>query len=330
MELGKLNTIELKEILNYKGDNRKEVILGGKLGEDCSIIRLGGYDIALSTDPITSATKNIGTLAFNINSNDIASCGIKPLGILVTILAPEKTNIEDIEAIMRDLDIECKKKGVAIIGGHTEVTDGVNRIIVSVTAIGYGEAGSLVLSTNPQIGDDIVVTKELCIEGSSIIINDFLTKVEDILSKDEIEELRGNKDKLSVIREGEIGREVGVSSMHDITEGGILGAISEITANSKIGFKVYYEKMPISPSVIKICNKLGIDPLRLISSGSMLITTKNSSDLIGSLKKEGIKGTVIGKITSDRGILVKEGKEYNIYYNEKDEIYKLFGGKDES
>lgn len=326
MKLGKLNTQELKDILKYRGAERPEVVQGAKAGEDCGIIRIGDYDIAVTTDPITSACCNIGSLAYNVNSNDIASCGIRPVGLMVTILAPPDASMDDIKAVMRDIDINAKENGTAVLGGHTEVTDGVNRIIVSITAIGYEKKESLILSTDPKLGDDIVVTKELCIEGSSIIINDFFDSVSDVLNEDDIRELKNNADKVSVIRDGEIGRKCCVSSMHDITEGGILGALCEITSNKNMGFRVYYEQMPISYSVIKICDKLRIDPLRLISSGSMLITTNDSRTLINKLEEAGIKGTVIGKITDEKNVLVKGGKEYNIFYNEKDELYKLFGG----
>lgn len=326
MKLGKLNTLELKDILKYSGAERPDVIQGAKVGEDCAIIRIGDYDLAVTTDPITSASCNIGTLAFNVNSNDIASCGIRPAGLMVTILAPPNASIEEIKAVMMDIDRNAREKGTAIMGGHTEVTDSVNRIIVSITAFGYDKKESLVLSTIPKSGDDIVVTKELCIEGSSIIVNDFPEEVSDVLTEDEIKELKNNTDRISVIRDGEIGRRSGVSSMHDITEGGVLGALCEITLNKNLGFRVYYDKMPISPPVFKICDKLGLDPLRLISSGSMLITTSDSKKLISRLKEANINGTLIGRITDKKGILVKEGKEYNIFYNEKDELYKLFGG----
>jgi len=326
MKLGKLNTLELNHILKYNGAERPDVIQGAKVGEDCAILRIGDYDIAITTDPITSAIHNIGGLAFNINSNDIASCGIRPAGLMVTILAPPEASIDEITTVMKDIDRNARESGVSILGGHTEVTDSVNRIIVSITAIGYAEKESLVLSTVPMQDDDIVVTKELCIEGSSIIANDFLDRVSDVLNEDEIKQLKNNTDRISVIRDGEIGRECGVSSMHDITEGGILGALCEITLNKNLGFRVHYEKMPISFPVIKICDKLGLDPLRLISSGSMLITTSDSKKLLSKLKEANIEGTVIGKIGGKKGILVKDGIEYNIFYNEKDELYKLFGG----
>ncbi|MDV3427377.1 MAG: AIR synthase family protein [Bacillota bacterium] len=326
MKLGKLNTLELNHILRYSGAERPDVIQGAKVGEDCAILRIGDYDIAVTTDPITSASCNIGSLAFNVNCNDIASCGIRPAGLMVTILAPPSAQIEEIRVVMRDIDRSARENGIAVLGGHTEVTDSVNRIIVSITAFGYDKKESLVLSTIPELGDDIVVTKELCIEGSSIIVNDFLDEVSDVLNQDEIKELKNNINRISVIKDGEIGRASGVSSMHDITEGGVLGALCEITSNKNLGFRVYYDKMPISIPVFKICDKLGLDPLRLISSGSMLITTRDSEKLLSRLKESSINGTVIGKITEKKGILVKEGMEYNIFYNEKDELYKLFGG----
>jgi hydrogenase maturation factor len=146
--------------------------------------------------------EDIGKLAVHINCNDIASCGVEPIGILVTILAPSETTLEEIAEVMKQIDEETKKLNVEILGGHTEITNAVNKLIVSCTAIGKGKLGSAVETAGAKLGDDIVITKKLAMEGSSIIVNDYYDYVKDVLSQEELEEARGYINNLSVVKEG--------------------------------------------------------------------------------------------------------------------------------
>ncbi|MEK6263603.1 MAG: AIR synthase family protein [Clostridium sp.] len=324
MKVGKLNWDDLKQIIDdNKSVVRTDVRIRSGIGEDCSVIDFGEYECVVSTDPITGADKNIGKLAVNINCNDIASCGVEPMGILVTILVPKTATLQDIKNIMAEIDEETKKYNVEILGGHTEVTDAVNRIVVSCTAIGKGKKGSAVATSGAKIGDDIVVTKLLCMEGTSIIVNDHLHKVSNVLTLKEIEIAKDYVNSISVINEGRIAGQVGVNAMHDITEGGVLGALWEVAEASNLGFTVYNDKMPISDITYKICDTLHIDPLKFISSGSMLITVNNGKELVDKLNSKGIKATTIGKITESRGILVTDNIERDVLPPTRDELFSI-------
>lgn len=324
MKIGKLSWEELGRIIkNNRGFLREEVRVRSKIGEDCSVVNFGDYECVLSTDPITGAENNIGRLAVHINTNDIASCGVEPLGILVTILIPPNVELEKVEEVMKEIDEEAKKLKLEILGGHTEVTDAVNRIVVSCTVIGKTEAGRAVSTSGAKIGDDIIVTKSLCIEGTSIIVNDYYSKAEKVLNEEELKEAMAYTEKLSVVREGIIAGEFGVNSMHDITEGGILGAIWEVAESGGVGFRLYKERLPISTITQKLCEKFSIDPLRFISSGSMLITCKNGDELVKRLKSQGIDACIVGTIIEGNKILIENNEEMEIFPPEKDELFKL-------
>jgi len=324
MEIGKLNWDDLKQIIdNNKSVVREDVRIRSGVGEDCSVINFGEYECIVSTDPITGADKNIGKLAVHINCNDIASCGVEPIGILVTILVPPTATLEDIKKIMSEIDKETKELNVEILGGHTEVTDAVNRIVVSCTAIGKGKANIAVATSGAMIGDEIVVTKLLCMEGTSIIVNDHLDRVQDVLTNKEIQIAKDYVDSISVVKEGRIAGRFRVNSMHDITEGGVLGALWEVAQASDLGFKVHNDKMPISDITCKICEKLNIDPLKFISSGSMLITAPNGKGLVHELNSNGVPAAIIGKITSSRGILVVDGIEKDVLPPTRDELFSI-------
>jgi hydrogenase expression/formation protein HypE len=324
MEVGKLNWDDLKQIIdNNKSVVRDDVRIRSGIGEDCSVINFGEYECIVSTDPITGADKNIGKLAVHINCNDIASCGVEPIGILVTILVPPTATLDDIKNIMKEIDEETKKLNVEILGGHTEVTEAVNRIVVSCTAIGKAKAQAAVATSGAKLGDDIVVTKLLCLEGTSIIVNDYLHRVGDILTDEEIEIAKDYVNSISVVNEGLIAGEFGVNAMHDITEGGVLGALWEIAEASNLGFKVYDEKMPVSDITYKICKKLNVDPLKFISSGSMLITTTNGKELTKKLNSKGIQATIIGNMTEARGVLVKDETCNDVLPPSRDELFSI-------
>lgn len=324
MKQGKLDFDDLREmILNCRKTTRKEVIVRNDVGEDCSVVDFGNDLAVFSTDPITGSSKNIGALAVHINCNDIASSGGEPIALLVTVLAPTTSSLDEINQVMCEISEEAAKIDVEVIGGHTEVTDAVNKLVVSVTVIGKSSKKDMVRTSGAKPGDDIIVTKNLGLEGTAILANDHKERLKNILSQNELEEAKSLVKYISVLREGEIACKCGVDSMHDITEGGLLGALFEVAMASDTGFEIYEDKLPILEVTKKISKEFSIDPLRLISSGSMLIVSKNGKKIVESLDKEGIKATVIGKITNDRGILISDGIEIEVEEPKRDELFNI-------
>lgn len=325
MEVGKLNWDDLKYIIDKnKSVKRDEVRVRNGIGEDCAVIEYGDFECVVSTDPVTGADENIGKIAVHINCNDIASCGVEPIGILITILAPPTSSLEDIKKIMNEIDEETKKLNVEILGGHTEITEAVNKIIVSCTAIGKGKKNSAISTSGAKVGDSIIITKKLCLEGTSILVNDFYEKCKKVLTEEEINIAKSYVESISVVKEGKIAGNHRANSMHDITEGGALGALWEMAKASNVGFKVYKEKMPISNITKKLCDEFGIDPLKFISSGSMVITAENGEELVKKMIESGIEATIIGCITKEKGILVDKQIEIEVAPPERDELFKIF------
>lgn len=248
LPVGKLDSEILKKIvfdkITYKRD---EVITRPGIGEDCAVVDFGKYECVLSTDPITAAVSDIGRLAIHISCNDIASNGVEPLGILLAVMLPQGTTADDIEHIMADAAHAAELAGVEIIGGHTEITPAVNTPVIVSTALGRAVRGSSASALNMKPGDLIYITKSAGIEGTGIIACDFTDELRSVLSDEEIEEAKSLLDFVSVIPEGIIGGEVGTSGMHDITEGGIFGAVWEVCTVSGNGAKVYPERVPVLP-----------------------------------------------------------------------------------
>lgn len=326
MKNGKLESESLKDLLtNYTGAQRDDVLLSGKLGLDCAYFEAGDKVIVLSTDPVTAATKNLGSIAFDINLNDISTSGAQAVGIMVTILLPQGSSYEDVKEIMGEIHRKSEENNIAILGGHTEITDAVKRTIVSITIVGHGEKGSLVNSERMEVGDYLVVSKKLAIEGTYLIYNEFPEELESILTEEEKGQVEHFGKLMSVVKEGKAGREAKVHMMHDITEGGVLGAVHEVCEGNKLGCIIYEENLPFFEVTKKITDKLKVDPYRLISSGSMLFATSDPEKLIRELNSLGIEGAIIGKVTKS-GFRMKgfDDIERKIEPPKRDEIYRLF------
>lgn len=324
MEIGKVPAdVFKKSVMPYLGIMQKEVLVHSKLGEDCSIIDFGDKVAVLSTDPITAANKMSGFLSVIISCNDIASSGAKPLGILSTILLPDKTDESVLHNIMKEIDKAAKKINIEVLGGHTEITSSVNKPIISTTAIGIADKNSYITTKGAKLGDDIIITKSVGLEGTSILASDYEDLLTKYFDKQFIQRAQGFINEISVIEEGLIAGQNGANAMHDITEGGILGAAYEIAEASGLGILIYEDKIPIREETQKICNIFGINPLKLISSGSMMISTSKKDEIINALEKEGIKATVVGKITEKGKYLVTSQGKITIPSPCKDEIYKV-------
>ncbi|MDO5707983.1 MAG: AIR synthase family protein [Andreesenia angusta] len=328
MEIGKLpNEVLQKIVLDNIKFKREEVLIHAGIGEDCAVLDFGEKGCIVSSDPITGATKNIGKLAVNISCNDIAASGGEPIGIVITMLIPPTATIKDIEEVMRDAGNEASRLNVEIIGGHTEVTDVVNKMVLVTTVIGSQEKSKIMgLGENIEPGDKVIMTKYVGIEGTSIMAHDLEDRLKGSISEELIEEAKSLTKFISVVKDGKIATDNGAKYMHDITEGGLLGAAWEAAIANNAGIVLYEDSIPILQSTKDISQYLGINYLKLISSGSMLIfaSEEKSDDIIKGLEKENIKGTIIGEITEKKSIILKSREgDIDIKPPRSDEIYKV-------
>ncbi|MGO1370140.1 AIR synthase family protein [Senegalia sp. (in: firmicutes)] len=322
MEIGKLpNELLESLVLNSIKNKRKDVITRGAVGEDCAVVDFGKYACVLSTDPITGAAKNIGKLAIHISANDIASNGAEPIGILLTILAPPDTKEEEIKEIMKDATDVANELNIEIIGGHTEITSAVNRIVINSTAIGKQLKEKVLDASKVKEGYKVILTKKIAIEGTSIIAHDLEERLKKDIDDELINEAKTLIEDISVVKEGMIAGEIGVDYMHDITEGGLFGAIHEASSAINKGIRIYKDKIKLEKSTEVICDKLNIDPYRLIASGSLIIITedKNADLLLDKFKKESIEANIIGEVINS-GVFMDQEK---INPPESDELYKV-------
>ncbi|MBQ5425907.1 MAG: hydrogenase maturation factor, partial [Pseudobutyrivibrio sp.] len=207
------------------------------------------------------------------------------------------------------VDNACKRYNVQVMGGHTEVTEAVNQPLISVTAVGKVKKGCMVSTGGAKPDMDIVITKWIGLEGTSIIAKDHEEELLTRLPQGLIDTAKGFDQYLSVLPESRVAVEHGVAAMHDITEGGIFGALWEMGEASGVGIDVDLKAIPVKQETIEVCEFFGINPYELISSGSMLIATNDGNGLVRKLADAGVAAAIIGKSNSSNDKRVISGDE---------------------
>ena len=325
LEIGKLAGDNLKKVILDKIEHfRSDVIVPAGVGEDSAVVDLGDYLLVVSSDPITGAEKNAGFIAVNVSCNDIAAAGAEPFGIQVVLLLPPSLGEEHAELLMDEIVETAKSMGIEVLGGHTEITDLIQKPMITVTALGKAKKEELTSSSAAEIGDDLYISKGIGIEGSYILANDYQDYLIDKgVSQESIDKASGYLDLLSVIPESRIARENGVKAMHDVTEGGVYGAIEEMAAASGLGYVIEADNFKIKAEVKDICNKLNIDPAGLISSGTMLMAVAPDIDLESVFSENNIELIKVGRLIENGSYIEKNGEKEEFSSPDEDELWKF-------
>lgn len=326
MKTGKIPESVLKRsVLRQLHNRRDEVLLGAGVGEDCAALTLESDEVfVMSTDPITGTGKEMGSLAVITTANDLASSGAEPVGVMLTILLPEESEEALLKEIMRDAEATCEKFHMQILGGHTEVSAAVNRPVISVSGVGKVKKDAMIKTGGARPGMDIVVSKWIGIEGTVILAKE---RERELLGRYATTFIDRSKDLdayISVLSEAAVAARSGVSAMHDITEGGIFGALWEMAEASGVGLEIDLKKIPVRQETIEICEFFGLNPYELISGGSMLMAAEDGNQLVHELEKAGIPAAVIGKAMAGNDRVLRNEEERRFLEPPKpDELYQV-------
>src|ERR1035437_888053 len=183
LPVGKLPPEHLRSLLMHLPKQDPRLLVGPQIGEDAAVIDAGDRYLVVSTDPVTFATDQIGRYSVHINANDVAVMGARPLWFFAVMLLPEsRTTPELAEAIMADVQTTCEELGITVAGGHTEVTQGLDRPILIGQMLGEVSPERLVRKSRIAVGDLILLTRSVAIEGTAI------------LAREKAEQLRGSID----------------------------------------------------------------------------------------------------------------------------------------
>ncbi len=311
-------------ILGRLGAKRPETLIGAALGVDAAAVAIDAdWACVLTTDPITTAASGAGRLAVHVVCNDLAAMGAEPLGVLATLLFPDGIAPAAIGEITAEIDATARELNVEVLGGHTEVAPGLSAPIVVMSGVGKARRDRLLTAGGARPGDALVLTKAAGLEGSHILATDFSSRLASVPAA-LLAEARGYSAELSVLPEARLAVDLGATAMHDPTEGGIIGASWEMAEASGCGFRIDVERIDVRPATQAICDELGVDPLRLIASGALLIACRDGPHMVRGLVNAGIPAVQIGEMTeSGRRLVHGDGRSETIDHLDTDEIYRF-------
>jgi hydrogenase expression/formation protein HypE len=326
LSLGKLPPqVMEKYLFGMTGARSTKIVVEPSLGLDFGVVKLGGGKgryLIVSSDPITGVRERAGWYAVNVSANDVATSGRRPEFMQSVILLPEEATERDVGRLSSEMHRTAERLGIAIVGGHTELSPGLHRPIVVTTA--FAVADSYVTAAGARSGDTLMMTKTAGVEGTAILGTD--ASFNKGLDKETVSGAAGHFERLSVVDEAVAAYETGVvHAMHDCTEGGVLGALYEMATASGQGLEVDEKDIPVSKETRRICSALGVDPLKLISSGTLLIAVKKGEEQVVSeaVASVGSRATAIGRFRKGKVALTRNGLKEEVSGPPSDEIWRL-------
>ena len=330
--IGKLPSAELARLLTKYTPNDPRVVISGSVGEDAAVIDIGDRYLVAKTDPITFATDEIGWYAVHVNANDIACTGASPRWFLVTLLLPEKASSPDlVEKLFAQIHAACTQLQICLVGGHTEITYGLDRPLVIGQMLGEVAPNDLVSTAGAQVGDELILTKGIAIEATAIIAIEKRHELVDHFTSDKLNGYANflHQPGISVVKDAAVATAVGgVHAMHDPTEGGVATGLHELAEAASVGLEIMAEELPFLPETLALCQHFGLDPLGVIASGALLLAAEPrfSEQILTGLAGAGIRASRIGRVQPpEQGrLLVSVGGTRPLPSFTRDEITRLF------
>ncbi len=328
LSLGKLPPeIMTKYLFGMTGARSGRVVVEPSLGLDFGVVRLGGGRskrrfLIVSSDPITGVRERAGWYAVNVSANDVATSGNRPEFMQSVILLPEDASEEEVRELSSDMHRTAKGLGISIVGGHTELTPGLHRPIVVTTAFAVSDA--YVTAAGAKEGDTLMMTKTAGVEGTAILGTD--ARFNQGLERGTVAAATKYFERLSVVEEAVSAYQTGfVRAMHDCTEGGVLGALYEMATASGLGLELAESDIPVSRETRRVCSALQVDPLKLISSGTLLVAVEKGREAVVSqaVASIGSNVTPIGRFKKGKVFIERGAKKVAVTGPPKDEIWRL-------
>jgi hydrogenase maturation factor len=325
---GKLSPALLRRLLRFRGARDRRVVVGPAFGLDAAVVDLGPQYLVLKSDPVTFTTDEVGWYAVHVNANDVAVMGARPAWFQSTIIVPPRTTAGMVRRIFRDIDRAARGLGIAVTGGHTEISTAVKQPIVAGDMQGLVRRADLVTAAGARAGDLVVMTKLAGIEGTSILARRFAGAARRALGdRGRREAARFNhRPGISVVGEALLAARAGASAMHDPTEGGVAAALFELATASGRRLIVDLDRIAVHPHTACLCGHFGLRPLGLIASGSLLLTIseRRAEALLGAFKRRRVPAAVIGAVRSGLGVeAYREGRRVRFEWSPRDELTRL-------
>ncbi len=329
---GKLPSEILHHLLQTHRQQRDDLLVGPDIGIDAAAVRVGDRIVIAKADPITFTADQMGWYAVHVNANDVACMGAEPKWFLAVLLLPERSTTQEVvEHLFRDIANACREVGATLIGGHTEITPGLDRPLIAGFMLGETREAGLLRLSHCEPEDRLVLANGIAIEATAIIAREFADELRDSYDEDFLNRCQNFifRPGISVLKAArEARRAVQPRAMHDPTEGGLATALHEIADATGYGIEVYEEHIPVLPEAKVLCDQYDLDLLGVISSGALIIVTgpEEAAPLVKHLHSRGIRAAEIGKLVAnpERRVLIHGNEESALPRFDQDEIVKLF------
>jgi hydrogenase maturation factor len=335
--IGKIPNADLARLLARISSTDPGIIVGAGVGLDAAVLDLGARYLVAKTDPITYATDQVGWYAVHVNANDVACMGGTPRWFLATLLMPESQAGEELATtVFEQITEACDALDVSLVGGHTEITFGIDRPIVIGCMLGEVEPDRLVTPAGIEVGDVVILAGGVPIEATAIIA---LEKADELEGEFEGEFLSRCANFLvepgiSVVAAAQAAQASGeVHAMHDPTEGGLSTGLWELAQASRTALVVQESAIHVVPEGRILCEHYGLNPLSCIASGALLlvVSPESARQIVSALNHRGISAAAIGEVTRQGEAsvtLVSEAGSRPLDAPDRDEITKLFETRD--
>ncbi len=326
--LGKLPADVLARLLAGMRPVDPRVLVGPGIGLDATVIDMGDSLLVATTDPITFAVDSIGWYAVQVNANDIATTGATPHWFMATVLLPgSRADVAMAEDVLAQIHAACVAIGVDLVGGHTEITYGLDRPIVVGAMLGQVRRERWVTPYGARPGDALLLTKGIAVEGTAIMAREQNLGLE-------VKFLEGCRNFLtqpgiSIVRDAAIATDAGrVHAMHDPTEGGLATGLHELARASSVGLLIEASAVPVYAETQTLCRAMGLDPWGVIASGALLLAVEaaDAENIRRALETQGIRAALIGRVTdaANTVLLHDASGTRDLPHFERDEIARLF------
>lgn len=333
--LGKLPGDLLDDLLSGHHIDDPSVLVGPGVGKDAAAVDVGDELLVVKSDPITFARDRASLYLVNVNANDLACMGATPRWLLVTALLPAgKTTESDVRSLFAELTDACRSLQISLIGGHTEILDGLDRPILVGNMLGTVKRDGLLRPGSAKPGDRLLLTRPIAIEGTALLASEFRGVLDGIVPADLLD--RGadflREPGMSVVHDAALLLATGaISALHDPTEGGLATGVRELAVASGTGAVISRSNVPIAPETAAIADALGLDPLGMLASGSLLaaVPTDGMDRVERACHQHAMPFAWIGKLVpSGRGIMVRSGvEEIDLPIFTTDEVARALAAK---
>ena len=299
------------------------MVQGPGVGRDCAIfhVKEKSYCMTSVETVIADTTDRVRHLICHV-ANNLICMGAQPMGMNLSVLLPVSVQEGILREIIDAADEGCREIGAALSGGHTEVSESVSQPVITACGMGMAEEKDVPSGILP--GLDLVMTGYAAMEGTAFLAR---KKEEDLLKRfplDLVVSAKQFDSHLFLGKEGKIAASCGVKAMHDISQGGVFGALWEICERNGIGMEAELKKIPLKQETVEICEVFGLNPYCLLSGGSMLMATEDGQQLVMELVKEGIPSVLIGRTTDKKDKVLINGEECRFLEKPaQDEIFKI-------